>query len=93
MLVKRGPSIDQAITLKPNTTYRIIGWIKGKGTIRVGIKENKRRGAQYAINVAGQEDWIRYRKVFTTGTETDVSIFMWTNGEAELDNLHLAEYP
>jgi PKD repeat protein len=91
----------QGVTLEPDTTYTLSGWIKTDNVI--GDYE----GAQIYvydfddlvecdpwINVYGTTDWAFYNMSFTTGSDTEGNIkyrIKHATGTAWFDDLHLTE--
>jgi mono/diheme cytochrome c family protein len=81
--------------LKPNTSYRLSGWIKTAGLIGRGralLSERERKVESAAVG--GTTDWREVDTVFNSGAspQTDISIsFNARAGEAWFDDIKLTE--
>ncbi len=88
----------QYVTLQPNTTYTLSGWIKtddvtGRGAQIYPYEFDDCQECQW-IRVTGTTDWAFYNTLFTTGEDAEGRInfrIMYGTGTAWFDDLHLTE--
>ena len=77
-------SLTQAVTLKPETRYRLSGWIKTNNVVKPAIEKQRpgEEGASLTIlggyektaSVIGTEDWMHVSMDFTTKAKTDLKL-------------------
>ena len=77
-------SITQAVTLKPNTRYRLSGWIKTNNVVKPAIAKQRpgEEGASLTIqggyektaSVIGTRDWTHVALDFTTKDKTNLKL-------------------
>jgi hypothetical protein len=76
--------IAQVVTLKPNTRYRLSGWIKTENVVKPEIADQRpgEEGASLGIlggyvkskSVLATQDWTRVSLEFTTDAKTEVKL-------------------
>ena len=77
-------SLNQAVTLKPGTRYRLTGWIKTRDVVKPNIAKQRpgNEGASLTIlggyektrSVIGTNDWTFVSLDFTTKAKTELKI-------------------
>lgn len=88
--VSRTGECDQAVTLSPNTSYTLSGWLQGNGA-HLGVK-----GDATASQLDSLSGWLNLSMTFTTGSTGAVTVYVQGlsgGGSAYADDLflHLAQ--
>ena len=85
-------SLYADVTLKPNTQYKLSGWIKSKG-LRGSLSFNDHLGRHETEKVTKDGDWQEVEVIFNSGTKPAASIdllFVGT-GDGYFDDVKLTE--
>ncbi|MFI6896859.1 carbohydrate binding domain-containing protein [Streptomyces sp. NPDC050256] len=73
-------SAEQLITVQPNTTYLMTGWVKNGATgntVEIGVKDH---GGAQTVAVTSATTWTQKSLTFTTGsTATQATVFCYHN--------------
>jgi putative membrane-bound dehydrogenase-like protein len=85
-------SLSTEVTLKPNTQYKLSGWIKGRG-VRGGACLADRTRHEETDKVSRDSDWQEVEVVYNSGpkSEATISLQFKASGEASFDDLKLVE--
>ncbi|NBV21187.1 MAG: glycosyl hydrolase [Proteobacteria bacterium] len=86
-------SLYADVPLKPNTQYRLAGWVKGAGGLRGNISLNDHIGRAQTDRVTRNGDWTEVETVFNSGTRTKASINILhvAKGDGYFDDVRLCE--
>ncbi|MCG8308966.1 MAG: cadherin domain-containing protein [Cytophagales bacterium] len=80
-------AVAQSVTVEANTDYRLFGWGKATtGIVRIGVLDHGK--AEENVSTSARE-WTRISMVFTTTSDTKITIFAYSNGNGIIDDLHL----
>jgi putative membrane-bound dehydrogenase-like protein len=85
-------SLYAEVTLKPNTLYRLSGWVKGRG-LRGKLSFNDHIGRTETERMTRDGDWTRVDADFNSGavTRTTINILYVARGEGWFDDVKLCE--
>ena len=85
-------SLYADVALKPNTDYRLSGWVKGKG-LRGKISFNDHLNRAETETVRADGDWKRVEAVYNSGssTQASINILFVARGEGIFDDLKFCE--
>jgi putative membrane-bound dehydrogenase-like protein len=81
------------VELKPNTMYRLSGWVKARGGLRGKISFNDHIGRAETEQVRRDGDWTLVEVEYNSGnvTKTSINILHVARGEGYFDDVKLCE--
>ena len=81
------------VQLKPNTMYRLSGWVKARGGLRGKISFNDHTGRAETETVRRDGDWTFVETEYNSGnvTNTSINILHVARGEGYFDDVKLCE--
>lgn len=85
-------SLYADVVLRPNTEYRLSGWVKGSG-LRGKLSFNNHPTGQETTRVTRDGDWSRVESTFNSGqaTRASINILLLARGEGWFDDVRLSE--
>ena len=86
-------SLHADVTLKPNTQYRLSGWVKGAGGLRGNISLNDHIGRAQTDRVTRSGDWTEVETIFNSGNRitASINILHVAKGDGYFDDVKLCE--
>jgi len=85
-------SLHADVPLKPNTQYRLSGWIKGQ-RVRGKLSLNDHLGRAETDTVRREADWTEVEAVFNSGSrdKASINILLVASGQGYWDDVKLCE--
>lgn len=86
-------SLHTDVTLKPNTQYRLSGWVKGASGLRGNISLNDHIGRAQTDRVTRSGDWTEVETIFNSGNRitASINILHVARGDGYFDDVKLCE--
>ena len=86
-------SLYADVELKPNTLYRLSGWVKGRGGLRGKISFNDHLGRAETERVTRDGDWTYVEVDYNSGkmTKSSINILHVARGDGYFDDVKLCE--